>query len=37
VQGAIHHFLQSKTAMLFIKFDITKAFDGVHWKYLLEV
>jgi hypothetical protein len=37
VQGAIRHFHQSKMAMLFIKFNITKAFNGVHWEYLLEV
>jgi hypothetical protein len=23
--------------MLFIKLNITKAFDSVHWEYLLEV
>jgi hypothetical protein len=37
VQGAIRHFHRSKTSMLFIKLDITKAFNSVRWEYLLEV
>jgi hypothetical protein len=37
IQGAIKHFHQAKTSMLFIKLDIAKAFNSVWWKYLLEV
>jgi retron-type reverse transcriptase len=37
VQGAIKHFHRSKTPMLFIKFDIAKAFDSVRWEYMLEL
>jgi hypothetical protein len=37
IQGVIKHFHNSKTLMLFIKLDIAKAFDSVHWEYLLEL
>jgi hypothetical protein len=37
IQAAIKHFHRSKTPMLFIKFNIAKAFDSVRWEYLLEV
>jgi mannosylglycoprotein endo-beta-mannosidase len=37
VQGAVNHFHKTKTPMLFLKLDITKAFDSVHWEYLLDV
>jgi hypothetical protein len=37
VQGTIKHFHNSKTTMLFLKLDITKAFDNVWWEYLLEL
>jgi hypothetical protein len=37
VQGAVKHFHRSKTPMLFIKLDNAKAFDSVHWEYLLEL
>jgi hypothetical protein len=37
VQGAVRHFHQAKTLMLFIKLDIVKTFDSVRWEYLLEV
>jgi retron-type reverse transcriptase len=32
VQGAVNHFYQSKTPVLLLKLDITKAFDSVRWK-----
>lgn len=37
VQGADNHFHKNKTPMLFLKLDIAKAFDSVHWDYILEV
>lgn len=37
VQGAINHFHKAKTAMLFLKLDIAKAFDSVRWEYMLEI
>jgi hypothetical protein len=37
VQGAVRHFHQSKTLMLFVKLDIVKVFDSARWEYLLEV
>jgi hypothetical protein len=37
VQGAVRHFHQSKTPMLFVKLDIVKVFDSARWEYLLEV
>jgi hypothetical protein len=32
IQGAIKHFHNSKTLMLFIKLDIAKAFDNMCWE-----
>jgi hypothetical protein len=37
VQSLIREFHRKKTQALFIKVDITKAFDSVSWAYLLEV
>jgi hypothetical protein len=37
VQGAVCHFHQAKTPMLFLKLDIAKAFDSVRWEYLIEL
>jgi hypothetical protein len=37
VKGAANHFHQAKAAVLMLKLDIAKAFDNVHWEYLLEV
>jgi hypothetical protein len=31
VQGAVNHFHHSKSPMLLLKLDITKAFDNVRW------
>jgi len=37
VQGAVNHFHNSNTPMLFLKLDIQKAFDSVRWEYMLEL
>jgi hypothetical protein len=37
VQNLIKELHSSKTACLFLKLDISKAFDSVGWAYLLEV
>jgi hypothetical protein len=37
VQGVVRHFHCSKSPMLLLKLDITKAFDNVRWEYMLEV
>ena len=37
VQGAVNHFHRSKTPMLFLKLDVTKAFDNIRWNYMLEI
>jgi hypothetical protein len=37
IQGSIKHFHHFKTPMLFIKLDIVKAFDSIHWEYMIEV
>jgi len=37
VQCAIRRFHRSKTPSLFLKLDITKAFDSVRWEYLLTM
>jgi hypothetical protein len=37
VQNLIKELHRAKTSSLFIKLDISKAFDSVSWAYLLEV
>ena len=37
MQGAVNHFHRSKTPMLFLKLDVTKAFDNIRWNYMLEI
>ena len=37
VRCVVHRFYRSKTATLFFKLDITKAFDSVRWEYLLTL
>ena len=37
VRCAVRRFHRSKTPALFFKLDITKAFDSVHWQYLLTM
>ena len=34
MQGAVNHFHRSKTPMLFLKLDVTKAFDSIRWDYI---
>jgi len=34
VQGAVNHFHHSKMPMLFLKLDVTKAFDSIRWDYI---
>jgi hypothetical protein len=36
MQGAVNHFHRSKTPMLFLNLDVTKAFDSIRWDYMLE-
>jgi hypothetical protein len=37
VQEAIRDLHKKKISALFIKLDISKAFDTVNWPYLLEI
>jgi hypothetical protein len=37
VQSIVKDLYRKKTPVLFLKLDITKAFDSVSWVYLLEV
>lgn len=37
IQEAVNHFHKAKTPLLFIKLDVTKAFDSIRWEYMLEI
>ena len=37
MQNVIRHLHKEKHPTLFIKLDISKAFDSLNWTYLLEV